>query len=57
LLVGEWFGICRVPIDCDKTDIYDLGVMLLEVVSGRPITSIYEVEIMKEQVIISSLNS
>jgi hypothetical protein len=41
---------CRVPIDGDKTDIYDFGVILLEVVSGRPITSIYEVEIMKEQV-------
>ncbi|KAG8100623.1 hypothetical protein GUJ93_ZPchr0013g35711 [Zizania palustris] len=33
----------------DKIDIFDLGVILLEVVSGRPITSIYEVEIMKEQ--------
>ncbi|KAF0907902.1 hypothetical protein E2562_022295 [Oryza meyeriana var. granulata] len=33
----------------DKIDIFDFGVILLEVVSGRPITSIYEVEIMKEQ--------
>lgn len=32
----------------DKTDIFDFGVILLEVVSGKPITSIYEVEIMKE---------
>ncbi|TVU41550.1 hypothetical protein EJB05_15078 [Eragrostis curvula] len=38
----------RVP-NADKMDIYDFGVILLEVVSGRPITSIYEVEIMKEQ--------
>ncbi|KAK3124524.1 hypothetical protein QOZ80_7BG0587820 [Eleusine coracana subsp. coracana] len=38
----------RVP-NGDKMDIYDFGVILLEVVSGRPITSIYEVEIMKEQ--------
>ena len=37
----------------DKIDIYDFGVILLEVVTGRPITSIHEVEIMKEQVIIS----
>jgi serine/threonine protein kinase len=34
----------------DKLDIFDFGVILLEVISGRPITSIYEVEIMKEQV-------
>lgn len=34
----------------DKTDIFDFGVILLEVVSGKPITSIYEVEIMKELV-------
>lgn len=33
----------------DKLDIFDFGVILLEVISGRPITSIYEVEIMKEQ--------
>ncbi|KAL6880599.1 hypothetical protein ACP4OV_012164 [Aristida adscensionis] len=38
----------RVP-NGDKIDIYDFGVILLEVVSGRPITSIHEVEIMKEQ--------
>ncbi|EHA8590993.1 putative inactive leucine-rich repeat receptor-like protein kinase [Cocos nucifera] len=33
----------------DKIDIYDFGVILLEVVSGRPITSQSEVEIMKDQ--------
>lgn len=33
----------------DKIDIYDFGVILLEVVSGRPITSHSEVEIMKDQ--------
>jgi hypothetical protein len=34
----------------DKIDIFDFGVILLELVSGKPITSIYEVEIMKELV-------
>lgn len=34
----------------DKIDIYDFGVILLEIVSGRPITSHYEVQIMKSQV-------
>ena len=33
----------------DKMDIYDFGVILLEVVTGRAITSIHEVEIMREQ--------
>ncbi|XP_051177827.1 probable inactive leucine-rich repeat receptor-like protein kinase At3g03770 isoform X2 [Lolium perenne] len=32
----------------DKVDLFDFGVILLELVSGKPITSIYEVEIMKE---------
>ncbi|XP_062212649.1 probable inactive leucine-rich repeat receptor-like protein kinase At3g03770 [Phragmites australis] len=36
------------PMYSDKTDIFDFGVILLEVVSGRTITSIYEVEILKE---------
>lgn len=34
----------------DKIDIYDFGVILLEIVSGRPITSYYEVQIMRSQV-------
>jgi hypothetical protein len=34
----------------DKVDLFDFGVILLELVSGKPITSIYEVEIMKELV-------
>ncbi|KAG8098494.1 hypothetical protein GUJ93_ZPchr0013g36551 [Zizania palustris] len=32
----------------DKADMFDFGVILLEIVSGKPITAIYEVEIMKE---------
>uniref|UniRef100_A0A0A9D610 Protein kinase domain-containing protein n=1 Tax=Arundo donax TaxID=35708 RepID=A0A0A9D610_ARUDO len=32
----------------DKTDIFDFGVILLEVVSGKTITSMYEVEILKD---------
>ncbi|XP_062186819.1 probable inactive leucine-rich repeat receptor-like protein kinase At3g03770 isoform X2 [Phragmites australis] len=45
---GSRYPSDRVP-NGDKIDIYDFGVILLEVVSGRPITSIHEVEIMKEQ--------
>ncbi|KAK3145836.1 hypothetical protein QOZ80_3BG0258190 [Eleusine coracana subsp. coracana] len=36
------------PVHSDKTDIFDFGVILLEVVSGKTITSLYEVEILKE---------
>ncbi|EAY92138.1 hypothetical protein OsI_13849 [Oryza sativa Indica Group] len=36
------------PLLNDKTDIFDFGVILLEIVSGKTITSLYEVEIMKE---------
>lgn len=45
---GSKYPSDRVP-NGDKMDIYDFGVILLEVVSGRPITSIHEVEIMREQ--------
>ena len=45
-LMVHAFG--RVP-NGDKMDIYDFGVILLEVVTGRAITSIHEVEIMREQ--------
>lgn len=38
------------PLLNDKTDIFDFGVILLEIVSGKTITSLYEVEIMKELV-------
>jgi len=34
----------------DKADIFDFGVILLEVVSGKTITSVYEVDILKELV-------
>lgn len=33
----------------DKIDIYDFGIILLEIISGRPITTHYEVQIMKSQ--------
>ncbi|KAG8376417.1 hypothetical protein BUALT_Bualt09G0061300 [Buddleja alternifolia] len=33
----------------DKLDIYDFGVILLEVISGRPINSRNEVEVLKDQ--------
>ncbi|TVU44660.1 hypothetical protein EJB05_04107 [Eragrostis curvula] len=36
------------PMYSDKSDIFDFGVILLEVVSGKTITSMYEVEILKE---------
>lgn len=36
------------PMYSDKTDIFDFGVILLEVVSGKTITSMYEVDILKE---------
>lgn len=45
---GSKYPPDRVP-NGDKIDMYDFGVILLEVISGRPISSIYEVEIMKEQ--------
>jgi hypothetical protein len=40
-------------MDSDKTDIFDFGVILLEVVSGKTIASMYEVEILKELVCIT----
>lgn len=45
---GNKYHSDRVP-NGDKIDMYDFGVILLEVITGRPISSIYEVEIMKEQ--------
>jgi hypothetical protein len=43
------FSFCS-PMYSDKTDIFDFGVILLEVVSGKTITSMYEVDILKELV-------
>jgi hypothetical protein len=40
-------------MDSDKTDIFDFGVILLEVVSGKTVASMYEVEILKELVCIT----
>ncbi|GAA0139432.1 transmembrane signal receptor [Lithospermum erythrorhizon] len=34
----------------DKTDIYDFGVILLEIITGRPIYSSREVEVLKDQI-------
>lgn len=35
----------------DKLDIYDFGVILLEVIMGKPINSTNEVEVVKDQVV------
>lgn len=41
----------------EKTDIFDFGVILLEVVPGKTITSMYEVDILKELVcVLTSLS-
>ncbi|CAN6314947.1 unnamed protein product [Urochloa humidicola] len=45
---GNKFQQTDSPMYSDKTDIYDFGVILLEVVSGKTITSMYEVDILKE---------
>eukprot|EP00268_Persea_americana_P031891 TRINITY_DN3114_c0_g1_i6.p1 TRINITY_DN3114_c0_g1~~TRINITY_DN3114_c0_g1_i6.p1 ORF type:complete len:789 (+),score=134.23 TRINITY_DN3114_c0_g1_i6:1277-3643(+) len=37
----------------DKMDVYDIGVVLLEIITGRPITSESEVELVKDQVSVS----
>ncbi|VAH30373.1 unnamed protein product [Triticum turgidum subsp. durum] len=50
---GSKYPPDRVP-NGDKIDMYDFGVILLEVISGRPISSLYEVEMMKEQVAIGA---
>jgi hypothetical protein len=44
------FGFLNREMRGDKIDIYDFGVILLEIVSGKPITSHYEVQMMKIQV-------
>ena len=43
------FSFCS-PMYSDKADIFDFGVILLEVVSGKTITSMYELDILKELV-------
>ncbi|CAL4944805.1 unnamed protein product [Urochloa decumbens] len=45
---GNKFQQTDSPLYRDKTDIFDFGVILLEVVSGKTITSMYEVDILKE---------
>lgn len=42
--------ICRAKQHQDKLDIYDLGVILLEVISGKPLSSTDEVEVVKDEV-------
>lgn len=41
--------------DAEKEDIYQLGVILLEVITGRQITSSSEVEQLKDEVSITTL--
>ncbi|CAN6286563.1 unnamed protein product [Urochloa humidicola] len=45
---GNKFQQTDSPMYNDKMDIFDFGVILLEVVSGKTITSMYEVDILKE---------
>lgn len=52
-LITPSFFFCS-PMYSDKTDIFDFGVILLEVVSGKTITSMYEVDILKELVCVIS---
>ncbi|XP_051131751.1 probable inactive leucine-rich repeat receptor-like protein kinase At3g03770 [Andrographis paniculata] len=37
----------------DKSDIYDFGVILLEIISGKPVNTKNEVEVLKEQLQVS----
>lgn len=42
-------GLCSTKHE-DKMDVYDFGVILLEIIVGRPITSQSEVDQVKDQV-------
>ncbi|KAF8398055.1 hypothetical protein HHK36_016981 [Tetracentron sinense] len=42
-------SVCRRIKYEDRTDVYDFGVILLEIIVGRPITSPNEVDVVKDQ--------
>ncbi|XXG73960.1 hypothetical protein AAC387_Pa07g2802 [Persea americana] len=54
----SWIGSKepRVPVSTkheDEMDVYDFGVILLEIIVGRPITSLTEVALVKDQLLAS----
>lgn len=49
LLFADNASICRLKHE-DKIDIYDFGVIFLEIITGRPLVSSGDVEAVKDQV-------